>query len=78
MALPRNANSEQRHNFAKQIEAIRRVNPGWVVVHDWAKPWEKEAVVIFRKDKDYPYRRALDLAKSHLARAIVGGYDDKS
>lgn len=78
MALPSNANSQQRHNFEKQVKAIRQVNPGWVVVTDWVKPGEKEAYLLVHKDKDYPYRRALYLAKSHLAKALVGGYSGKS
>lgn len=78
MALPNGANSEQRRDFERKIEAIRRVNPDWAVVSDWVKSGEKEAYVVVRKDKDYAYRRALYLAKSHLARAIVGGYGDKS
>lgn len=78
MALPKNANSEQRHNFEKQILAIRQVNPGWIVMNDWAKPDEKEAVVIVRKDQNYAYSRALYLAKSHLDRVFTArGYGDK-
>lgn len=77
LALPKNANSEQRHSFEKQVLAIRQVNPGWVVMNDWAKPGEKEAVVIVRKNQNYPYSRALYLAKSHLVRTIARGYGDK-
>lgn len=77
LALPRSANSAQRNDFEKQISAIRQVNPGWVVLKDWAKPGEKEAVVIVRKDQNYAYNRALYLTKSHLDR-VARGYGDKS
>lgn len=78
MALPKNANPKQKRDFKQSVEAIRRVNPGWVVVSDWVKPGEKEAYVIVRKDENYAYRRALYLAQSHLARALGRGYSGKS
>lgn len=77
IALPKGADVKQRRDFEQKIAAIRRVNPGWGVISDWVQPGEKEAFVIIRGDKDYAYRRALYLAKSHLAKTLVGGYSGK-
>jgi len=78
IALPSSANSEQKRNFQRKIAAIRQVNPDWAVVSDWAKPGEKEAFMILRKDKDYAYRRAAYQATSALSRVLLGGYGVKS
>ena len=77
IALPKGADVKQGRDFEQKIAAIRQVNPGWVVVSDWVQPGEKKAYVLFRKDKDYAYRRALYSAQSHLVRTLVGGYSDK-
>lgn len=77
IALPKGADVKQKRNFEQQVAAIKRVNPGWVVVSDWVQPSEKEAYIIVRKDENYPYRRALYLAKEHLSRAISRGYNVK-
>lgn len=77
ISLPKGADVKQRRDFEQKITAIRTHNPGWAVVSDWAKPHEKEAYVILRKDKDYTYRRALIAAQTYLTRTLVGGYSDK-
>lgn len=77
LALPASASPRRQREFKQKIEAIERFNPTWAVVSDRARPGEKKAYIVVRKDENYAYRRALYLAKSHLARAIVGGYGDE-
>jgi len=74
IALPNQASVKERRNFNRSIETIRRANPRWAVVNDWAQQGEDKAFIILPKDKNYAYRRAAYQVEQSLARTFVRGY----
>lgn len=75
-ALPSSSDRLTRRRFHKNINAIRQLNPSWELVPDWVQSGEREAFVLFFKDKQYSKRRvAYDLSVS-LHRAFAGTYED--
>ncbi|MEO1386183.1 MAG: hypothetical protein AAFV85_02270 [Cyanobacteria bacterium J06634_6] len=64
--LPDTASPQAAIAFTKQVEAIRKSNPDWVVSSDRPKAGEADAIILIHKDEHYTTTHATYLMNQTL------------
>lgn len=76
IVLPSHAGVKRQRNFKRDIETIRKTNPGWVVVTDWVRRGEAQAFLVLPKGQEYAQKLLDYRVESSLSKTLLTGYRD--
>jgi hypothetical protein len=73
--LPSDKNSQDRHRFRSQIQALQIANPQWQLLRDYPKSGEAEAFIMVSKDENYVNNRISYLMTRAFSELLARKYN---